>query len=196
MSLVEFEKHKVVKSFMETFDVYYTNLGGYHYSKDDSPCYYLNGMLTMFEEQQKKIDEVSEKHSEEKRILHNVIEMNQAKIDELEFKLSSTVNNFDNSCKTIAIHQKFLDDADVANKFLTDKIDELKKLRSLDEMAINQLAQANQVWQIKCDELQARVDEVLIEMKNQLGDEDFYDMERPDYDAMLYALRNIKDILK
>ena len=46
------------------------------------------------------------------------------------------------------------------------------------------------------DELQARIDEVLIEMKNQLGDEDFYDMERPDYDAMLYALRNIKDILK
>ena len=50
----------------------------------------------------------------------------QAKIDELEFKLSYTVNNFDNSCKTIAIYQKFLDDADVANKFLTDKIDELQ----------------------------------------------------------------------
>ena len=50
----------------------------------------------------------------------------QTKIDELEFKLISTVNNFDNSCKTIAIHQKFLDDADVANKFLTDKIDELQ----------------------------------------------------------------------
>ena len=41
-----------------------------------------------------------------------------------------------------------------------------------------------------------KVDEVLIEMKNQLGDEDFCDMQRPDYDAMLYALRNIKDILK
>ena len=39
------------------------------------------------------------------------------------------------------------------------KIDELQKLRSLDEMAINQLAQANQVWQIKCDELQGRIDE-------------------------------------
>ena len=50
--------------------------------------------------------------------------------------------------------------------------------------------------QAKIDDLQAKVDEVLIEMKNQLGDEDFYDMERPDYDAMLYALRNIKDILK
>ena len=34
--------------------------------------------------QQDKIDEVNEKHSEEKRILHNVIEMNQAKIDELK----------------------------------------------------------------------------------------------------------------
>ena len=41
------------------------------------------------------------------------------------------------------------------------KIDELQKLRSLDEMEINQLAQANQVWQIKCDKLQARVDEAL-----------------------------------
>ena len=90
---------------------------------------------------------------------NDIILSQQAKIDELEFKLSSTVNNFDNSCKTIAIHQKFLDDADVANKFLTDKIDELQKLRSLDEMAINQLAQANQVWQIKCDELQKRIDD-------------------------------------
>ena len=53
-----------------------------------------------------------------------------------------------------------------------------------------------QSQQAKIDELQARVDEVLIEMKNQLGDEDFCDMQRPDYDAMLYALRNIKDILK
>ena len=26
-------------------------------------------------------------------------------------------------------------------------------------MAINQLAQANQVWQIKCDELQGRIDD-------------------------------------
>ena len=41
------------------------------------------------------------------------------------------------------------------------KIDELQKLRSLDEMAINQLAQANQVWQIKCNELQGRIDEAL-----------------------------------
>ena len=41
------------------------------------------------------------------------------------------------------------------------KIDELQKLRSLDEMEINQLAQANQVWRTKCDELQARVDEAL-----------------------------------
>ena len=39
------------------------------------------------------------------------------------------------------------------------EIDEFKKLRSLDEMAINQLAQANQVWQIKCDELQKRIDD-------------------------------------
>ena len=57
------------------------------------------------------------------------------------------------------------------------KIDELKKLRSLDEMTISQLAQANQVWQSKCNELQARVDsltninESLVAYKNQLLDE-------------------------
>ena len=93
--IVEFEKQKVVKGFMEGLDVYYTNLGGYHYSKDRSPCYYLNGMLTMFEEQEKKIDEVNEKHSEEKRILHNVIEMNQAKIDELQKRIDDASNKID-----------------------------------------------------------------------------------------------------
>ena len=56
--IVEFEKQRVVKSFMDTFDVYYTNLGGYHYRKDDSPCYYLNGMLTMFDIQQTKLESV------------------------------------------------------------------------------------------------------------------------------------------
>ena len=65
---------------------------------------------------QTKIDELNERNSEEKRILHNVIEMNQAKIDEL------------------------------------------KKLRPLDEMEINQLAQANQVWQIKCDGMKKKLD--------------------------------------
>ena len=56
--IVEFEKQRVVKSFMDTFDGYYTNLGGYHYRKDDSPCYYLNGMLTMFDIQQSKLESV------------------------------------------------------------------------------------------------------------------------------------------
>ena len=49
------------------------------------------------------------------------------------------------------------------------KIDEFKKLRSFDEMAINQLSQANQVWQIKCDELQGRIDgamKILLAMKH------------------------------
>lgn len=50
--------------------------------------------------------------------------------------------------------------------------------------------------QDKIDELQARIDEALIEMKNQLGDEDYDNLERPDYDAMMYALRNIKGILE
>ena len=53
------------------------------------------------------------------------------------------------------------DDMEVAWTAWQAKIDDLQKLRSLDEMAINQLAQANQVWQIKCDELQGRIDEAM-----------------------------------
>ena len=44
--------------------------------------------------QQVKIDRLIEKHSEEKRILHNVIEMNQAKIDELKKKYDAMYNAF------------------------------------------------------------------------------------------------------
>ena len=80
MSLVEFEKHKVVKSFMEACDVYYTNLGGYHYSKDRSPCYYLNGMLTMFEEQQKKIDLLETELTETQAFLNKQNHIKQVKI--------------------------------------------------------------------------------------------------------------------
>ena len=87
MSLVEFEKHKVVKSFMEACDVYYTNLGGYHYSKDGSPCYYLNGMLTMFEEQQKKIDLLENEIVETQEFLNKQNHIKQAKIDELQTRV-------------------------------------------------------------------------------------------------------------
>ena len=87
MSLVEFEKHKVVKSFMEIFDVYYTNLGGYHYRKDDSPCYYLNGTLTMFEEQQKKIDLQETELTETQAFLNKQNHIKQTKIDELQSRV-------------------------------------------------------------------------------------------------------------
>ena len=46
-------------------------------------------------EHKDKIDEVNEKHSEEKRILHNVIEMNQAKIDELQKRIDDASNKID-----------------------------------------------------------------------------------------------------
>ena len=87
MSLVEFEKHKVVKSFMDTLDVYYTNLGGYHYSKDGSPCYYLNGMLTMFEEHQKKIDLLENEIVETQAFLNKQNHVKQTKIDELQSRV-------------------------------------------------------------------------------------------------------------
>ena len=45
----DFEKIPWVKNFIETFDVYYTNLGGYISRLDDKPCFYLNGALRMYE---------------------------------------------------------------------------------------------------------------------------------------------------
>ena len=53
------------------------------------------------------------------------------------------------------------------------KIDELKKTRSLDEMAINQLAQANQVWRTKCDDLENRIHDAELQIAVHWGaDED------------------------
>ena len=95
MSLVEFEKHKVVKSFMDNLDVYHTNLGGYHYRKDSSPCYYLNGMLTMFEEQQKKIDLLENEIVETQEFLNKQNHIKQAKIDELQKRIDDASNKID-----------------------------------------------------------------------------------------------------
>ena len=41
-------------------------------------------------------------------------------------------------------------------------------------------------------ELALKITEILKESL----DDDYEDMERPDYDAMLYALRNIKDLIE
>ena len=58
MSRESFEKIQHIKNRLEHFDIYYTNLGGYLYTKDNSPCFYLNGAFTMYQEQQSKIEEV------------------------------------------------------------------------------------------------------------------------------------------
>ena len=81
--IVEFEKLAVVKDFMGIFDVYHTNLGGYHYSKDGSPCYQLNGMLTVFEEQQKKIDLLVKEITETQAFLNKQNHAKQTKIENL-----------------------------------------------------------------------------------------------------------------
>ena len=72
---------------MNTFDGYYTNLGGYHYRKDRSPCYYLNGMLTMFEEQQKKIDLLETELTETQAFLNKQNHVKQTKIDVLQSRV-------------------------------------------------------------------------------------------------------------
>ena len=47
---------------------------------------------------QAKIDQLNKKNSEEKRILHNVIEMNQSKIDELQARVDEALHAADESC--------------------------------------------------------------------------------------------------
>ena len=92
MSLVEFE---------EWFDDEYSNYGKsykerYDERNDMYSSQFVDERYDAFkagqQSQQDKIDEVNEKHSEEKRILHNVIEMNQAKIDELQARVGSLIN--------------------------------------------------------------------------------------------------------
>ena len=58
MSRETFEKIPHIKNHLECFDVYYPNLGGYLYTKDNTPCFYLNGAWMIYEEQQDKIEEV------------------------------------------------------------------------------------------------------------------------------------------
>ena len=52
------------------------------------------------------------------------------------------------------------------------RVDELQKLRGLDEMAISQIAHANQQWQLKCDELQKRIDKALSVTGNYCDEDD------------------------
>ena len=73
----------------------------------------------------------------------------QAKIDCMQVRLDGA----NERALSILNHKNVMVDK------MQAEIDEFKKLRPLDEMAINQLAQANQVWQIKCDELQKRIDD-------------------------------------
>ena len=48
--IVGFEKTKLFMEFNEKFNIYYTNLGGYHFQKDGKCCFYLNGAISMFQE--------------------------------------------------------------------------------------------------------------------------------------------------
>ena len=50
MSREAFEKIPHIKDYLEHFNVYYTSLGGYFYTKDDTPCFYLNGAWMMYKE--------------------------------------------------------------------------------------------------------------------------------------------------
>ena len=107
MSLVEFE---------EWFDDEYSNYGKsykerYDERNDMYSSQFVDERYDAFkagqQSQQDKIDEVNEKHSEEKRILHNVIEMNQAKIDELQARVDKALYHLDfnhDNDKDIAIN--------------------------------------------------------------------------------------------
>ena len=101
---------------------------------------------------------------QEGKISKEAWDFQQAKIDCMQVRLDGA----NERAMSLLNHKNVMVDK------MQAEIDEFKKLRSLDEMAINQLAQANQVWQIKCDELQARVDATLekcyIGIRKQGGD--------------------------
>lgn len=102
MSLVEFE---------EWFDDEYSNYGkSYKERYDERNDMYISQFVDErydafkagqqsqqgeVNKLQTKIDEANEKHSEEKRILHNVIEMNQTKIDELQARIDGALKILD-----------------------------------------------------------------------------------------------------
>lgn len=46
----EFEKTELFISYDKYINVYFSNLGGYHFELDDRPSFYLNGALDMFKE--------------------------------------------------------------------------------------------------------------------------------------------------
>ena len=103
MSLVEFE---------EWFDDEYSNYGKsykerYDERNDMYSSQFVDERYDAFKAGQQsqqgevnklqtKIDELNERNSEEKRILHNVIEMNQTKIDELQARIDEVLKACDN----------------------------------------------------------------------------------------------------
>ena len=105
----------------------------------------------------------------EKSIKKSGLSSFEARAQSLQAEIDAITNQRDSFIKA---HHIAMNDV-CENKA---KIGELQKLRSLDEMAINQLAQANQVWRSKCDELQKRIDDLtninesLVAYKNQLLD--------------------------
>jgi len=64
------------------------------------------------------------------------------------------------------------------------EVDELLKHKSLQELEINQIAQANQQWQLKCSELQKRVDAAI----RLLVEAELYQSE-PNIDLAVQALK-------
>ena len=58
MNREAFEKIQRVKDHLEQFDIYYTSLGGYLYTKDTTPCFYLNGAWMMYQSQQKRLQSI------------------------------------------------------------------------------------------------------------------------------------------
>lgn len=49
----EFEKTELFRKFNDNFDVTYLSIGGYVFTVDNKPCYYLNGALAMYVEMKK-----------------------------------------------------------------------------------------------------------------------------------------------
>ena len=114
MSLVEFEEwfddeySNYGKSYKERYDerndMYSSQFVDERYDAFKAGAQSQQGEVNKL---QTKIDVLNERHSEEKRILHNVIEMNQAKIDELQARVDKALYHLDfnhDNDKDIAIN--------------------------------------------------------------------------------------------
>ena len=138
----DFEKIFYIKNFIESFDVSYTNLGGYHFNKDKQPCYYLNGALQMYEMKHREVEIMDKLLSEaleklykyEKTKSTDDLESLRWTLESLQFDRNKgeltmsfeivKINGVKNNMKYDQITKFYSDDGTIEGKSLIPVVDE------------------------------------------------------------------------